>query len=1237
MKTSISRACVAAAAAWLLPALASCDAGAPVAPAPLVERSAGLTLDVPGGYATIAAALAAAQPGDEVVIAAGVFQESLSIPTGVSLRGAGVDKTFLHGGIQAYATGVSLADLTVDGTITPDAYAAIDVFQGQADIRRVHVKGGTRGIVVEANTGALTVDRVRVEGTTGAGIVLGAAKDVTVSNAIVATNQGHGLQVVSGTAGTANVLVTHSLLFANGFAAAEGAGYVTDSGGVTLANSIVTSNNRGVACSAACPVSSSVVWGNVLNYGGVAVADVSHIKKDPRFASPTEGDFTLRFDSPAIDAGAPAFGVDHDFTGLGRPKGAGFDLGPFEVNTGDAAITVAITEILANPLDESTGEYVELLNTGDAPVDVAGFVLDDGDATDLIVGWAGGPSVIPPHTWAVVLDPDYAGQYTIPAEAILLTVASTTTLGSGLSNSDPVRLLAADGATPVDAYSFPFDAGNGVSVEKDALEDGDALGNWVASPCGGTPGAANCASLPPNVSKQVHIAINEVMANPLDETTGEFVELYNFATDPIDVGGMVLSDGDSTDVITGWAGGLTVLAPGQIGVILDPDYAGQYTIPAEAVLLGITSTTTLGNGLSTNDPITLYEANGTVVIDTYTHTFDPGNGKSVEKVDFVIGDIGSNYVASTCASGSSPGAVNCVTADGAAPVSGPTIAITEVMANPLDEDRGEYVELFNYGTEPVDLLGWRFSDGDEEDTLQALDGGSAVLEPLALAVIVDAEYSGQYPIPAGVLLLTTDDTTLGSGLATTDPLKLRAPKGAKAVDTFLFPFNPGNGLSAEKIDLVVGDVPENWVVSPCNASPGKLNCAWGASGASETALSTAQITISEIMANPVDEGSGEYVELFNAGPVGVDLAGFHLSDGDSVDTIGSWKGGKTLLAPGQFALILDSDYVNGTYKIPTGALRLAVGDSTLGNGLSTSDPITLLEPDGLTVVAAFSFPTNPGNGRSIEKVALTAGDVQSNWTASPCALAAGDGNDGASPGAANCADKSGGLSGTGALGQSCPFGSADCLSGLCGIDLLTEATFCTVECTSSACPAGFSCQDTIDANYAKICLPVAGSVPQVVINEVLYDAVGADTDVFIELSGPPDAILDSLTLVGINGANGAEYVSIPLTGMIGPSGTFVIAHPSASAGILAKADMLTTKADLQNGPDSLQLRKGTTVLDAVGYGAFGTSAVFAGEGTPAPSTAAGQSLARTPSGTDTGDNGADFQISSTPTPGAPNL
>ncbi|MBW1879967.1 MAG: hypothetical protein JRJ84_16515, partial [Deltaproteobacteria bacterium] len=44
---------------------------------------------------------------------------------------------------------------------------------------------------------------------------------------------------------------------------------------------------------------------------------------------------------------------------------------------------------------------------------------------------------------------------------------------------------------------------------------------------------------------------------------------------------------------------------------------------------------------------------------------------------------------------------------------------------------------------------------------------------------------------------------------------------------------------------------------------------------------------------------------------------------------------------------------------------------------------------------SYTFPTNPGNGFSIEKKALLGGDVEDNWEASTC-------GSGSSPGEPGC-------------------------------------------------------------------------------------------------------------------------------------------------------------------------------------------------------------------------------------------
>ncbi len=161
--------------------------------------------------------------------------------------------------------------------------------------------------------------------------------------------------------------------------------------------------------------------------------------------------------------------------------------------------------------------------------------------------------------------------------------------------------------------------------------------------------------------------------------------------------------------------------------------------------------------------------------------------------------------------------------------------------------------------------------------------------------------------------------------------------------------------------------------------------------------------------------------------------------------------------------------------------------------------------------------------------------------------------------------------------------------------------------------------------------PVASDI---VISELLYDAVDTDDDVFVELRGPAGASLSGYTLVGVNGNGGDVYKTVALTGSIPADGVYLVANTTAAAWIAQHADQIAS-VDFQNGPDSVQLRSPSgQVLDALGYGNF-SGWVFAGEGTPAPATGPGKSLTRDTDATDTGDNFTDFTVSATPTPGAP--
>ncbi len=191
---------------------------------------------------------------------------------------------------------------------------------------------------------------------------------------------------------------------------------------------------------------------------------------------------------------------------------------------------IVITEVMANPAGgsgahapEDRNEFVELYNAARHAIDLAGWTLSDGDATDRLVAWtdptvlADNPTVLIGTTWlnpgcyAVVLDSEYtdlnpAGglvqPYRFGAGALILTTGNTT-LGNGLASNDPLTLSASSAygfadtstfGTPQDTTdSLPCDAGDGISWERIRIEDEDRVANWVCclDPAGCTPGAPN--------------------------------------------------------------------------------------------------------------------------------------------------------------------------------------------------------------------------------------------------------------------------------------------------------------------------------------------------------------------------------------------------------------------------------------------------------------------------------------------------------------------------------------------------------------------------------------------------------------------------------------------------------------------------------------------------------------------------------------------------------------------------
>jgi len=222
------------------------------------------------------------------------------------------------------------------------------------------------------------------------------------------------------------------------------------------------------------------------------------------------------------------------------------------------------------------------------------------------------------------------------------------------------------------------------------------------------------------------------------------------------------------------------------------------------------------------------------------------------------------------------------------PVNG-QIILTEIMNNPAGNetsipggDSNEFIEIYNNGTDSVSLGGWSFDDGDASDNIVPADQvmsplpsnpngiyNSTLLPPGHFALILDPEYidlanDQPYDWPEGTVILSIESTTDlgGSRLATTDPITLYNSAGTP-VDSFPDPFDPGEGVSAERISR---DPVSDWnnCIAPSGSTPGSRNSLWP----HQQDLSIDSLTTEENPVNTTPVSISAHIKNVGQSPIG---------------------------------------------------------------------------------------------------------------------------------------------------------------------------------------------------------------------------------------------------------------------------------------------------------------------------------------------------------------------------------
>ena len=367
-----------------------------------------------------------------------------------------------------------------------------------------------------------------------------------------------------------------------------------------------------------------------------------------------------------------------------------------------------------------------------------------------------------------------------------------------------------------------------------------------------------------------------------DTYEDDFIELYNAGSFSISLAGWRLGDSTAPKNHFQFPPD-AVIAPRSYVVLFGGGNPTGFTTPVYI------DDGKIGNGLtSKGEEIRLIDNNGHE-IDVVSHDEWPKD-QSIVRNPPDGGPFVPHKTASPIKAPFSPGH-----ASETRPILTYPLFISEVLADPpsgaagdanrdgqRDPHEDEFIELYNAGPVPISLAGWRLGDaGSLSDYFRF--PAKAVIAPRSYVVLFGGGNPSGFTVP-----VYTDDGTIGDGLTDTgEPIHLIDDHGHEAAS--LFQATWPDGQSLVRTPSSGGAFVPHTMASPIEApfSPGHAP-------AMRPAL-TYSIFISEVLADPPSGAAGdanrdgqrdphedEFIELYNAGPVPIPLAGWRLGDAGSL-------------------------------------------------------------------------------------------------------------------------------------------------------------------------------------------------------------------------------------------------------------------------------------------------------------------------------------------------------------------
>jgi hypothetical protein len=331
---------------------------------------------------------------------------------------------------------------------------------------------------------------------------------------------------------------------------------------------------------------------------------------------------------------------------------------------------IAFSEIMYKPAPRTDGknlEFVELYNSNPWFQDISGYQITCADMN----------YTFPPNTKIP------GGGYLVAAAApadIQSIYGITNVMGpysGSLKKAETLELLDEQGAVLLTVpYSnvFPWPVatdgtGHSLVLAYPTYGEGDPRAWDISDTVGGSPGQMD--SFTPSPLRSV--VINEILPHSENVAVPQFIELYNHATNSVDISGCILTDDPTTNKF---------LLPN--GTIIGPASFASFTQSQFNFTL---------NGAG--ETLYFIKPDGSRILDAVQF------GAQADGVSFGRWPDGANDFYNFTSR--TPGTNNSSILIG-------DIVINELMYDPISgNDDDQYIELYNKGTNPVNLAGWQLS------------------------------------------------------------------------------------------------------------------------------------------------------------------------------------------------------------------------------------------------------------------------------------------------------------------------------------------------------------------------------------------------------------------------------------------------------------------------------------------------------------------------------------------------